>query len=107
MGMLGTILEYARHPLIPSFGLAHYPSKGGDLLAALRLLLMTGLRRMEALALRRDWIDARNQCIRFFFQAEDGIRDLYVTGVQTCALPIYLRPGVQSRGQSRSPAAAG
>src|SRR5438270_258824 len=27
----------------------------------------------------------------FFFQAEDGIRDLTVTGVQTCALPI-LRP---------------
>src|SRR5205085_9377437 len=27
-------------------------------------------------------------CI-FFFQAEDGIRDLTVTGVQTCALPIY------------------
>src|SRR6266576_1440736 len=25
----------------------------------------------------------------FFFQAEDGIRVLYVTGVQTCALPIY------------------
>src|SRR6266496_6317884 len=24
----------------------------------------------------------------FFFQAEDGIRDLYVTGVQTCGLPI-------------------
>src|SRR5215471_9710981 len=24
----------------------------------------------------------------FFFQAEDGIRDLYVTGVQTCAIPI-------------------
>src|SRR5215469_18479573 len=24
-----------------------------------------------------------------FFQAEDGIRDLYVTGVQTCALPIW------------------
>src|SRR5256886_10513334 len=24
----------------------------------------------------------------FFFQAEDGIRDLAVTGVQTCALPI-------------------
>src|SRR5687768_14491378 len=31
----------------------------------------------------------------FFFQAEDGIRDVAVTGVQTCALPIfcYLRPG--------------
>src|SRR5690349_13859796 len=27
----------------------------------------------------------------FFFQAEDGIRDLYVTGVQTCALPIFLK----------------
>src|SRR5206468_7586392 len=25
----------------------------------------------------------------FFFQAEDGIRDLIVTGVQTCALPIF------------------
>src|SRR5256886_4371731 len=28
----------------------------------------------------------------FFFQAEDGIRDLTVTGVQTCALPIYGEP---------------
>src|SRR5205085_5680734 len=27
----------------------------------------------------------------FFFQAEDGIRDLTVTGVQTCALPIFRR----------------
>src|SRR5690606_41174463 len=27
----------------------------------------------------------------FFFQAEDGIRDFHVTGVQTCALPIYRR----------------
>src|SRR6266496_6318513 len=26
----------------------------------------------------------------FFFPAEDGIRDLYVTGVQTCALPIFV-----------------
>src|SRR5256886_13267562 len=29
-----------------------------------------------------------SQCVIFFFQAEDGIRDLTVTGVQTCALPI-------------------
>src|SRR5690606_8081287 len=28
-------------------------------------------------------------CRFFFFQAEDGIRDFHVTGVQTCALPIY------------------
>ena len=27
-------------------------------------------------------------CAVFFFQAEDGIRDVAVTGVQTCALPI-------------------
>src|SRR5207245_7371250 len=31
-------------------------------------------------------------CFFFFFQAEDGIRDATVTGVQTCALPIS-RPG--------------
>src|SRR5207253_10091303 len=30
----------------------------------------------------------------FFFQAEDGIRDGHVTGVQTCALPILLRERV-------------
>src|SRR2546426_8918046 len=29
----------------------------------------------------------------FFFQAEDGIRDYKVTGVQTCALPISFLPG--------------
>src|SRR5256885_12100439 len=29
-------------------------------------------------------------CVGFFFQAEDGIRDYKVTGVQTCALPIYV-----------------
>src|SRR5690606_39440996 len=28
-------------------------------------------------------------CYCFFFQAEDGIRDFHVTGVQTCALPIF------------------
>src|SRR5256885_8067590 len=30
------------------------------------------------------------QCSFFFFQAEDGIRDYKVTGVQTCALPILV-----------------
>src|SRR5690606_40706557 len=30
----------------------------------------------------------------FFFQAEDGIRDFHVTGVQTCALPISSVPGL-------------
>src|SRR5438552_18469329 len=32
--------------------------------------------------------------LSFFFQAEDGIRDFHVTGVQTCALPI-LTEGIQ------------
>src|SRR3712207_8052284 len=32
--------------------------------------------------------------VLFFFQAEDGIRDIGVTGVQTCALPIWVaQPG--------------
>src|SRR5688572_298799 len=41
----------------------------------------------------------------FFFQAEDGIRDLTVTGVQTCALPIFLRaiPRSSLEAQGRSP----
>src|SRR3989475_12779185 len=39
----------------------------------------------------------------FFFQAEDGIRDLTVTGVQTCALPICgIRPG-RRRAAGRGP----
>src|SRR5690606_39313986 len=33
----------------------------------------------------------------FFFQAGDGIRDFHVTGVQTCALPIY-NTGIKTSG---------
>src|SRR5256885_10540035 len=33
----------------------------------------------------------------FFFQAEDGIRDYKVTGVQTCALPIFAARGQRQR----------
>src|SRR5438067_8587398 len=39
--------------------------------------------------------------IFFFFQAEDGIRDRNVTGVQTCALPISFST-VQYSGQAHS-----
>src|SRR2546429_3465941 len=35
----------------------------------------------------------------FFFQAEDGIRDVAVTGVQTCALPISLRARARRRSR--------
>src|SRR6266511_3250178 len=43
----------------------------------------------------------------FFFQAEDGIRDFHVTGVQTCALPISsgwwrsARPGSTTSATTR------
>src|SRR5437763_4673532 len=40
----------------------------------------------------------------FFFQAEDGIRDTSVTGVQTCALPIWLP---NAFGKPRAPPARG
>src|SRR5436190_11746328 len=49
------------------------------------------------------WIDMKDKwrCTNFvfFFQAEDGIRDHCVTGVQTCALPIFRR--VQMRNANR------
>src|SRR5262249_59687621 len=35
------------------------------------------------------------------FQAEDGIRDWSVTGVQTCALPISIQSGVEGRSGER------
>src|SRR2546427_3819861 len=44
-------------------------------------------------------------CVFFFFQAEDGIRDLTVTGVQTCALPIsvlddlFILPGHEQKSR--------
>ena len=37
----------------------------------------------------------------FFFQAEDGIRDDLVTGVQTCALPISRNGQYKKRGRCR------
>src|SRR2546422_8596587 len=39
-------------------------------------------------------------CLFFFFQAEDGIRDVAVTGVQTCALPILLADTTPPPGDS-------
>src|SRR5256885_6415648 len=47
--------------------------------------------------------------VTFFFQAEDGIRDYKVTGVQTCALPISGAgaPGALGAGRDRTGAACG
>src|SRR5256884_3484853 len=48
----------------------------------------------------------------FFFQAEDGIRDVAVTGVQTCALPIsgcreFARQFLEAHSERRHSGAAG
>src|SRR5215216_6569839 len=43
-------------------------------------------------------------CVFFFFQAEDGIRDDLVTGVQTCALPISRSLTTRAHLDRRHPA---
>src|SRR5690606_27051028 len=55
-------------------------------------LLRSGLR----LRCARLFLSAVDGCI-FFFQAEDGIRDFHVTGVQTCALPILAAAPLESK----------
>src|SRR2546429_4362319 len=51
-------------------------------------------------AMKRDpKVLIRGTC--FFFQAEDGIRDVAVTGVQTCALPISQPLGFAGAGADR------
>src|SRR6266545_6335447 len=50
--------------------------------------------------------DNEFSCVSFFFfQAEDGIRDKLVTGVQTCALPIYCAAGNSSEVYGPTPSA--
>src|SRR2546430_6966525 len=47
--------------------------------------------------------DEYRWCRLFFFQAEDGIRDLTVTGVQTCALPICRSEAAHAGIPDRAP----
>src|SRR5256886_10375314 len=73
---------------------------------------------MLGIKLRKEWLKGRWRlvmltvvvCVFFFFQAEDGIRDLTVTGVQTCALPICARAGpggARVRHSARAPVPRG
>src|SRR2546429_3045785 len=56
------------------------------------------LSEMKTASLLDDWTAERTEEeVTFFFQAEDGIRDVAVTGVQTCALPISF-PSNTARG---------
>src|SRR5256885_8540392 len=48
----------------------------------------------RGLCLRVEFRSGRDVGFCFFFQAEDGIRDYKVTGVQTCALPILVVSGI-------------
>src|SRR5206468_5207283 len=72
---------------VPLLFLRVFPSAGNDRTLSF-VLVLAGL-----------------QPLVFFFQAEDGIRDLIVTGVQTCALPICCTDaaGRRSRARSRTP----
>src|SRR6516164_1874232 len=49
--------------------------------------IISGVRRKSSRSPQRIYRQAAS-ALAFFFQAEDGIRDGTVTGVQTCALPI-------------------
>src|SRR2546422_6952048 len=53
---------------------------------------------MSTSATRRSLLSS---AIFFFFQAEDGIRDVAVTGVQTCALPISAWAQLLAHAESR------
>src|SRR5207237_5099182 len=48
------------------------------------------------------YTQTHNNLFSFFFQAEDGIRDSSVTGVQTCALPICSHPSDVARVEDRT-----
>src|SRR2546428_1044136 len=70
------------------------------------LPIWIGIYEANAIALKITGITPERPI--FFFQAEDGIRDLIVTGVQTCALPISRRSrserGTGTRGGIALPA---
>src|SRR6202795_2510462 len=75
-------------------GLPFFKKK--QFIGAPSLLSNIGIRRDVALSSASggsgDWAAmGHRSSLRIFVQAEDGIRDAVVTGVQTCALPIYIR----------------
>src|SRR2546430_12382049 len=67
-------------------------SEVADIYAAEELNGMIGVGQIEITMVVFECDRELYDIIFFFFQAEDGIRDLTVTGVQTCALPISRLP---------------
>src|SRR2546430_1728957 len=88
-GQIGRLITIATTPVIAG------DSFEMDAVGALRL---SPLRRGLA-------SDSTVDIFIFFFQAEDGIRDLTVTGVQTCALPISRSAAAASAAPSARPRA--
>src|SRR5476649_646234 len=60
------------------------------------------LKNRAALMPTLEHIEDTSRIVDFFFQAEDGIRDHCVTGVQTCAIPISGRSGAGRARPRRS-----
>src|SRR6266850_338117 len=67
-----------------------------------RLCYVGMTRAMDQLVFIRADYRRRYGTVVFFFQAEDGIRDYKVTGVQTCALPISGATAGSWRRRARS-----
>src|SRR6266536_1638083 len=67
----------------------------GNSTASMPLMLAAKLAQVNSIACVRE--SSYNEIV-FFFQAEAGIRDPLVTGVQTCALPILRPPGQPHAG---------
>src|SRR5256885_11953724 len=61
---------------------------------------MRRLVEVEAIGLDFRRVSVNDISLFFFFQAEDGIRDYKVTGVQTCALPICIGTGRVARAEA-------
>src|SRR5256886_14764174 len=82
------IISIGRHPdriaLAREFGATDVVSERGDA-AVERVRELTGGFGVHSVL---ECVGLEQSMLFFFFQAEDGIRDLTVTGVQTCALPI-------------------
>src|SRR5256885_13120864 len=84
--LLDVMLVIALTGIIEEF-VAHRFGRGPGIGAAAVTLIVCVI--VLGLVYRWSWRRERKQLQElFFFQAEDGIRDYNVTGVQTCALPI-------------------
>src|SRR5216684_1978079 len=90
----------------------HHRFRHGDLAELLQhrlcVTLVLHVDRRPADQLRDEhfgYVDAQRDAhvVFFFFQAEDGIRDVAVTGVQTCALPISTAAPRRSAGPCAPP----